>query len=326
MNSRQRLIFQSYKRLWRLAPAALRPRPAGASVLLYHNIDDAPSRYVRRLGVTMTTAEFEAHIRFLVETRTIVPFSRLADHLDDPKAIAITFDDGYSTIRTVALPILERFGVPFKAYVLAPSESGNAIWLNQLSYLLETCSSSEISRLARSAIGSDLPPDWRGDVTPFVEHFIETRTPAAIRDAFEGHQHEAMPELYLSDEDIRALAEHPLVELGSHTRNHYPLHRVSHETVEAEVVLAHEELAKRYGEAIDGFCLPFGYRHHLTENVVRSIRKVDDSVVSAYGGRMGAHSVHGVPEIRRIGAWGNLGVLWHQLRFEPLAGESVRTD
>ena len=148
--------------------------------------------------------------------------------------------------------------------------------------------------------------------SPEIETWIK---PA--RDAFDGHRHEAMPDLYLSDEDIRALAEHPLVELGSHTRNHYPLHRVSHETIEAEVVLAHEELTERYGEAIDGFCLPFGYRHHLTENVVRYIRKVDESVVSAYGGRMGAHSVHGVPEIRRIGAWGNLGVLWHQLRYEP---------
>lgn len=126
-----------------------------------------------------------------------------------------------------------------------------------------------------------------------------------------------MPSLYLSDDDIRALSSHPLVELGSHTRNHYPLHRVSRETLEAEVVLAHAELTERYGDAIDGFCPPFGDRHHLTESVVRVVERIDDAVVSAYGGRAGAHVVHGVPEIRRIGAWGNLGVLWHQLKYEP---------
>lgn len=166
----QRFKFQWHKRLWRVAPFALRPEPRGASVLLYHNVDDAPSPYVRRLGVTMSTAEFEAHLDFLVKTRTIVPFSRLSEHLDDPKAIAITFDDGYRTVRSVALPILERLGVPFKAYVLATSESSEARWLNQLSYLLDTRSTSDISELASTALGIDIPADELGDVTPFVEH------------------------------------------------------------------------------------------------------------------------------------------------------------
>ena len=317
MSPRQRIIFQTYKRIWRIGAFALRPRPRGASVLLYHNVDDAPSPYVRRLGVTMSTAEFEAQIAFIKKTRTIVPFSRLAEHLDDPKAIALTFDDGYKSIRNVALPILERLGIPFKAFLLATPDPGEANWLNQLSYLLDTRSKAEMAALAEAALGVAVPVSQLRDVTPFVEHFVEVQTPAAIRQAFKRHHPDPIPDLYLDDEDIRALAAHPLVELGSHTRNHYPLHRVSHETLEAEVVLAHAELVERYGDAIDGFCPPFGYRHHLTEAVVRAIERIDRTVVSAYGGRTGPHQLHGTPEIRRIGAWGNLGVLWHQLRFEP---------
>lgn len=303
--------------MWRVASFALRPRPRGASVLLYHNVDDAPSPYVRRLGVTMSTAEFEAHVGFLAKTRTIVPFSRLDEHRHDPKAIALTFDDGYKSIRNVALPILERPGIPFKVYLLATPVHAEAIWLNQLSYLLDTRSTAEMAALAEAALGVAVPVNQLTDVTPFVEHFVEVQTPAAIREAFKRHHPDPIPDLFLDDEDIRTLAAHPLVELGSHTRNHYPLHRISHETLEAEVVLAHAELTERYGDAIDGFCPPFGDRHHLTDTVVKAVSRIDSAVVSAYGGRTGPHEVHGVPEIRRIGAWGNLGVLWHQLRYEP---------
>jgi peptidoglycan/xylan/chitin deacetylase (PgdA/CDA1 family) len=303
--------------MWRVAAFALRPRPRGASVLLYHNVDDALSPYVRRLGITMSTAEFEAHLGFLAKTRTIVPFSRLDEHRGDPRAIALTFDDGYKSIRNVALPILERLGIPFKAYVLATPHPGEANWLNQLSYLLDTRSTAEMAALAEAALGMAVPVNRLTDVTPFVEHFVEVQTPTAIREVFRRHHPDPVPDLYLDDEDIRALAAHPLVELGSHTRNHYPLHRVSHETLEAEVELAHAELIERYGDAIDGFCPPFGYRHHLTEAVVKAVNRIDNAVVTAYGGRTGVHEVHGVPEIRRIGAWGNLGVLWHQLRYEP---------
>lgn len=317
MTPSQRVVFQAYKRMWRVAAFAMRPKPRGASVLLYHNIDDAPSTFVRRLGVTMSTRQFEEHLRFLVKSRRIVPFSQLADNHHDPRVVAITFDDGYRTVRTVALPILERLGVPFKAYVLARPTTGEANWLNQLSYLLDTCSKNELVELAKQALGQTVHARHLSDATPFVENFVEGRTPQAIREAFDRHCTMAIPRLYLDDADIRALAEHPLVELGSHTRNHFPLHRVSDATLEAEVVGAHIELTDQYGAAIDGFCVPFGYRHHLTETVVETVKSIDRAVVSAYGGRTGAHHVHGVPEIRRIGAWSNLGVLWHQLRYEP---------
>lgn len=317
MNPRQRILFQTYKRMWRVAPFMFRPRPSRASVLLYHNVDDAPSSFVRRLGVTMSTADFESHIRYLARSHRVVPLSQLARHAHDPRDVAITFDDGYRSVRTVALPILEKYGMPFKAFVLAAESRSEINWLNQLSFLLDRCPPDDLEELVLRATGVAVPRSRLGDPTPFVEHFVEHRTPDAIAEVFAARCDEPVPELYLNEEDIRALAAHPLVELGSHTRNHFPLHRLSRESIEVEVVEAHRALQERFGDAIEGFCPPFGDRHHITRDVVAAVRKIDRTVVTAYGGRHGHRHVHGHPEVRRVGAWGNLGVLWHNLSNEP---------
>lgn len=309
MNLRYHAIFQTYKRLYGALPRSARPSAdGGRRVMLYHDVAATPSPWVEKLGITMSPSDFEAHLGYLVETYRVVPFSRIFDEPDGSGALAVTFDDGLRSIVNEVLPIIERLACPIKVYLNGTSLDGGLTWLNKLSYLLSMLDDAGVREL--NAVVSTNPTRRR--VSPFIDAFTH-EVEAAIDRAYARVAPEPAPQLFLTRDDVRRLAGHPLVELGSHTRSHYPLNRLSEAELRDEVAGFHAELVREFGDAIDGFCVPFGYLEHITPAVVRAVAEVDRRVVTAYGGRVDTSEIHGVPEVRRVAAWGNLGVLWHQL-------------
>jgi len=84
-------------------------------ILLYHKIDRIPagSRYPRNY---VTPEQFEAQLAFLARRGyTSVTFAdylayRRGERLLPRRAVIITFDDGYRSNRTIALPLLRQYG------------------------------------------------------------------------------------------------------------------------------------------------------------------------------------------------------------------------
>lgn len=317
MVSCQRLVrraaLQAYKVGWRCAPRLLAPRANGPRVLLYHSVDDAPNCYTSRLGHNVLPAHFEDHVRFLSERYHVVRLDELPRHAGDPGAVALTFDDGCKSVLTRALPVLEKYHCPAKLFVTTCHIDRSINWLNQLSYLLNVLSRQQAARLAEVALAEGRATGGRPGVHDFVRAFDPSRTPQAIAGAFAGVHSGRLPELYLTSRDLDYLAGHALVDVGSHTENHYPLDRLNAEQIREEIVTNHWELHKRLGGRVKGFAVPFGFREHLTEAVVSAVREVDDCIVSAYGGRLDGACQRGLPELRRTPAAGNLGALWYCL-------------
>ena len=113
----QRATFHAYRRLHRYAPALFAPKPEGPVALLYHHVAPEESPYVKRLGITISPDHFEQHIRYLTTHFDVVPFSALSARSGDPRAVAVTFDDGFTSVATTVLPIIERYSCPIKLYV-----------------------------------------------------------------------------------------------------------------------------------------------------------------------------------------------------------------
>jgi biofilm PGA synthesis lipoprotein PgaB len=86
--------------------------------LLYHHVavDTPPS-------TTISPESFRAHLEYLRDNDFhVIDLSEMVNALqsrqDIPeKSIAITFDDGYSSIYDTAFPMLEEFGFPFTLFV-----------------------------------------------------------------------------------------------------------------------------------------------------------------------------------------------------------------
>ena len=309
----RKVVFHAYRRLQRFVPAGLGPTPGGTVALLYHHVAEEASPFVSRLGITITPKHFEDHVRYLTTHFDVVPFSSLAERAGDPRAVALTFDDGYRSVATHALPILERYRCPMKLYVCESVVDGGLLWLNKLSVLLTRLEGEALETFLDTALARPAAAPRREPIIECIETFDAERTTDVVNDYYARLTSGEAPRLYLNDAEIRELLEHPLVEVGSHTRRHLPQQTLNDASRHDEIVVAHRELVARFGDRVRGFALPFGYRTHFTPNVVADIRQVDDAVVSAYGGYANPARIHGEPEIRRIGAWGNLGTLWHQI-------------
>ncbi|MBI2121756.1 MAG: polysaccharide deacetylase family protein [Candidatus Sungbacteria bacterium] len=90
-------------------------RPAVA-VLMYHSISDSGWFFA------VSKAEFERQIRYIKVKANPVCLSDVVDFLDGkkelpPRAVVVTFDDGYRDFSENALPILQKYNVPAILFV-----------------------------------------------------------------------------------------------------------------------------------------------------------------------------------------------------------------
>ena len=93
----------------------LSPRPA---VLMYHRV---ASERVDPWGIAVPPARFEKQVRWLSRHRTILPLAEFAGlqqaSMLPPRAVAITFDDGYACNATVSAAILATEGASATLFV-----------------------------------------------------------------------------------------------------------------------------------------------------------------------------------------------------------------
>lgn len=93
------------------AVAGLRPRPEQRRlILLYHSIGDSP--------LALEPAGFRQQMQWLSTHAVMMPLRQLLlNPSSAPVQAAITFDDGYSSLHSAALPILTDAGVVASAFL-----------------------------------------------------------------------------------------------------------------------------------------------------------------------------------------------------------------
>jgi peptidoglycan/xylan/chitin deacetylase (PgdA/CDA1 family) len=113
-----------------------------------------------------------------------------------PRAVLVTFDDGYQSVKELAVPILERFDVPAVIFACSgPPQKRNLLWFDALE---------------RRGRANEVEPakslsyrEWR--------HLLET---TAVSAAANDERALMIPE------EIAWCARHPLIEIGAHTVDH----------------------------------------------------------------------------------------------------------
>ena len=89
---------------------------------MYHSVENADLAE-DKMGLAVTPETFYMHMKYLKENKfTIIGLLELADRITGQsllheKSVVITFDDGYRSILTNALPILKEFGFSATLFV-----------------------------------------------------------------------------------------------------------------------------------------------------------------------------------------------------------------
>ncbi len=300
-----------------IARRVTRRRPR---ILMYHGLTRD-----RDIGdwTQVHVDDFRAQMNYLKSAFHPMPLGKLVDSLETgdipPRAVAVTFDDGYKSNYELALPILRELGIPATIFVTSGFVSGNdsppaPLWPDLVTMICLSIPDDELD-LTRFDVGKfalTTPDNRRASRRRLVE-YLKTipnrrkndmvdwlRKTYGDRIAYDRFSH-LRP---LSPDELRHLADDDLITIGAHTRSHPILSRVDADDLAAEIIGGKIDLERMTDREVFHFAYPNGSR-----------RDISDAAVSIAAGHFGS-SVTTVPGLnlrgnhkyllRRIGIGSNL--------------------
>lgn len=252
------------------AYGSLRRRLAGsqAVVITYHRVGD-PNEFPWNLPIVSTRA-FESQMRYLKRSFEILSADTLVTRLEQgkylpPRAVVITFDDGYRNNFTHAYPVLRKYDIPAlinltTAYI----GTGNVFWWDRIKYSLWETKLDEINLgelgefnlssvnervRAAFAINNKLkarPNNERNLLIDNTVYASGVNIPADL-----GHQ------LILSWDEIKEMSRNG-ISFGAHSRTHPILMKLSPEEARQEIAQSKKDIEDKLGIEVTGFCYPNG--------------------------------------------------------------------
>jgi len=243
------------------------------TILAYHGVTDRPSQGIENFqGKHLTAEEFERQMKVLRDQGGLLSLRDLVEAYavgDDPDGVIVTFDDAYRNNATVALPILERYQVP-TTFFLSTGFIGTdrMFWVDEVEQAIDQTDAPVIDFIqgGLKVFALDTREARMQAVTEIKAHLKrvpeeeKNRLLAALKAATPPRPGSLKAANYetLSWDDVRRLAESPVVELGGHTIDHAILSRLSEDQIREQVVRSKERLEDETGCDITLFAYPNG--------------------------------------------------------------------
>src|SRR6267143_1281642 len=122
--------------VFRLAQFAVRRRQA--VILMFHRLSGNGEVHIRGLPIE----RFEEYIKYLTRHYRIVSLDTLVEECTrgtvKPYSAAVTFDDGFHEVFSLAAPVLRRYGVPASFFVVSDFAEGRLwLWPDRFSYVFD---------------------------------------------------------------------------------------------------------------------------------------------------------------------------------------------
>jgi peptidoglycan/xylan/chitin deacetylase (PgdA/CDA1 family) len=232
-------------------------------ILTYHRVLDGPDPMI---DWGLDVVGFDAQLRVLAANFNVLrldeALARLASASLPPRAVALTFDDGYADNYTNALPILQRHGLTATFFVATAFLNGGRMWNDTL---IEALRRAAGPRLDLSAIGlADVdvatPAARRANCTRVIDHLkhrpLEERQQAV--DCVAAAVAQPLPnDMMMTDAQVRGLHDAGM-HIGAHTASHPVLAAVDAVTAQREIADGRDYLRELLHEPVDVFAYPNG--------------------------------------------------------------------
>ncbi len=232
-------------------------------ILTYHRVLDGPDAM---LVEDLDTATFDRQLRVLAANFNVLrldeAMARLASNSLPPRAVALTFDDGYADNYLAALPVLQRHGVAATFFVATGFLNGGRMWNDTV---IEAVRRAPGPKLQLASLG--LPeldvstPQARLASCERVIHHLKHRPLQERQQAVDFVADTIgapLPDnLMMTDAQVKALRDAGM-HIGAHTATHPVLAAVDDSTAQREIAEGREYLRGLLQDPIDVFAYPNG--------------------------------------------------------------------
>jgi len=212
----------------------------GVAVLCYHGVrsDHLPKGAMPLEALHVGQRELSEHCRLIAETCHPIELATfqaaLAGGPLPPRPVLVTFDDGYRSVLSLALPVLRHFRIPAAVFAISgPIADGRLFWFDAVARLLGKAEVERAKQLPYAA---------------FRELALRHAQTAVVDD----------PCAPLSVAELRSLAAAPDIAIGAHTVEHPILARAALAEQRAEIVGSRERLEGWLDRPVTTFAYPNG--------------------------------------------------------------------
>ncbi|WP_116364730.1 polysaccharide deacetylase family protein [Parahaliea mediterranea] len=232
------------------------------SVLIYHRVLAAPD--FMRPGEP-TTAQFAWQMQLLRRYFNVLPLVEAAQALRNgtlpPRAVAITFDDGYADNATLALPILRRLGLPATVFVATAYLNGGRMWNDTIIETFRTVASDKLDLSAEGlpVLRLDDEASRCRAAELVIRHakYLGSAERERLATTLAKHARRLPDDLMMTSEQLRSLRVGG-VEVGGHTHSHPILSGLDTAASAAEIAGGKARLESMVDGPVQAFAYPNG--------------------------------------------------------------------
>tara|TARA_Y100001960_G_C14776215_1_gene883312 strand:+ start:2011 stop:2973 length:963 start_codon:yes stop_codon:yes gene_type:complete len=105
------------------------------TIFCFHDVSDNPSEFSKMYELSVTKENFEFQINFISEHFNTIGSDQLIEGNIPEKAAMITFDDGFKSYFTNAIPLLEKYNLPSINFLNFATIKGEVSWAGLIMYL-----------------------------------------------------------------------------------------------------------------------------------------------------------------------------------------------
>jgi len=135
----QRLLLSALHRLLRV------DTPPRLAVLIFHRVLSTPDPFLASDPDVRAFAELMQLVRERFSPLSLAEgLHRLARNTLPPRAVSVTFDDGYADTLKVALPVLQRLEIPATLFIASGYLDGRCMWNDQLCQAIRRCPGTSV--------------------------------------------------------------------------------------------------------------------------------------------------------------------------------------
>lgn len=254
-------------------------------VLAYHRVTDHDlNTYQYYDGlISATTEEFDFQIAYIKKHFTPISMDQVINHVEHdhplpPKAILVTFDDGFDDNYHNAFPILKKHNVPATIFVSTELISTTqSIWFDQLAALIRNTNQQkieiqELGQIFHLNSNKENRSDSQNEIFAVLKSTEGKLMKAILARLFKEFSNElsllpSEKSRMLTWEQIQEMSKFD-IQFGSHTVSHPILSQLSLEDLQFELKESRTILEKMVGKVVKSISYPNGGRNDYNDQVL----------------------------------------------------------